>query len=83
MNDRSTPSLHDVFLMLLSDVIALEGKISHMRPQQVQRQLRTLAAEMSEFLPEVEAFDKIQDKVTELERRVRILGLGRGGGEGR
>lgn len=82
MNDRENPSLHDVFLMMLSDIVALEGNMSHLEPTQVKGQLRSLAHQMSEYLPEVEEFDQIQGKVTELERRVKILGLGNQGPEG-
>ncbi len=82
MKDRGNPSLHDVFMIMLSDMMALERNMSHMQPTQVKRQLRSIAGQMSDYLPEVEEFDQIQDKVIELERRVRILGLGREGSEG-
>jgi polyhydroxyalkanoate synthesis regulator phasin len=82
MNDRGNTSLHDVFMMMLSDMVALERNMPHMQPTQVKRQIRSIASQMSEYLPEVEEFDQIQGKVMELERRVRILGLGRGGNEG-
>ena len=78
MNDRISPSVHDMLFLLLSDMIALERNVAQLRPQQIQRQLRRLSSQLSDMLPDVEEFDQLDEKISQLEKRIRIIGLSQG-----
>lgn len=78
MYNHQQANLHDAILMILSDLCALEQNMEKANTADLQRQIRRVANELSDFLPEIEAYGELEEKIARMEKRIRILGLQRG-----